>query len=319
MPAILLSPARGGAGDSQDEFENKCRVAAETWDRCGEPSLPVIDRAAASRLALRASAKNSRLPHFRFPVSSLRFLLSTPIARAASLAAALLVVPFTAHSQNYTASSNSSAGTITISSGNHTISVGSSGARTLSNAITLSGGTLQGGIMDNVATVSGLSGAGNSTTNVDANGVTIILRGSGTSATTANLTLASGVTITGANELLVGGGAGQDEAGMASGLFQGFQQGVGGDGVHPLGRVNQHHLAVGSSARGLGEAQQVAHGFHANLFAGFAFLVVNVFLRFFRQRPVQGQHVGFGHQHAQIGVGTDLDAMTAGADAASAR
>ena len=128
--------------------------------------------------------------------------------RAAALALALLAAPFTAHSQNYTASSDNSTSAITISSGNYTISVGSNGSLTRSNAITLSGGTLQGGIMDNVATVSGLSGAGNSTTNVDANGVTIILRGNGTSATTANLTLASGVSITGANELLVGGGGG---------------------------------------------------------------------------------------------------------------
>ena len=74
----------------------------------------------------------------------------------AALAAALLAAPFTAHSQNYTASSNNSTAAITISSGNHTISVGSSGSLTRSNAITLSGGTLQGGIMDNVATVSDL-------------------------------------------------------------------------------------------------------------------------------------------------------------------
>jgi len=133
---------------------------------------------------------------------SVRFL------RAAALALALLASPFTAHSQNYTASSDNSTSTITISSGNHTISVGSSGAQTRSNAITLSGGTLQGGIMDNVATVSDLSGIGTSSTNVDANGVTIILRGDGTSATTANLTLASGVSVNGANQLLVGGGAG---------------------------------------------------------------------------------------------------------------
>ena len=143
---------------------------------------------------------NAHLPPSPFPV--LRFF------RVAALALALLASLFTAHSQNYTASSNNSTSPITISSGNHTISVGSSGARTLSNAITLSGGTLQGGIMDNVATVSNLSGAGTSSTFVDANGVTIILRGNGTSATTANLTLASGVSVTGANQLLVGGGGG---------------------------------------------------------------------------------------------------------------
>lgn len=143
---------------------------------------------------------NVHLPPSRFPV--LRVL------RTAALAAALLSCPFTVSGQNYTASSNNSTSAITISSGNYTISVGSSGALTRSNAITLSGGTLQGGIMDNVATVSGLSGAGTSSTNVDANGVTIILRGNGTSATTANLTLASGITINGTNQLLVGGGAG---------------------------------------------------------------------------------------------------------------
>jgi hypothetical protein len=69
----------------------------------------------------------------------------------------------------------------------------------------------------------------------------------------------------------------------------------------------------------LGKSQQIAHGLNANFFAGLALFVVNVFLRFFRQGPVQGQHVGFGHQHAQFGMGADLDAMAAGAHAASAR
>ncbi len=102
-----------------------------------------------------------------------------------------------------------SSGGITVgSTGSLSISAGSSATRTLTNAITLDGGTLKGGVMDNVATVSGLSGAGTSSTSVDANGVTIIIKGSGLSATTANLTLASGVTVTGANQLLVGGGAG---------------------------------------------------------------------------------------------------------------
>ena len=118
-----------------------------------------------------------------------------------SAAVLLLTLPFTAHSQNYTASSDGSTSPITISSGNHTISVGSSGALTRSNAITLSGGTLQGGIMDNVATVSNLSGSGTASTYVDANGVTIILSGSGTTDTTADLTLAGGISITGANQL----------------------------------------------------------------------------------------------------------------------
>ena len=88
---------------------------------------------------------NIHIPPSPFPV--LRFF------RAVPLAAALLAVPFTAKSQNYTASSSNSTSAITISSGNYTISVGSSGSQTRSNAITLSGGTLQGGIMDNVAAV----------------------------------------------------------------------------------------------------------------------------------------------------------------------
>jgi hypothetical protein len=79
--------------DSLCEFENKRRVAAETWDRCGEPFLPVIDRAPSSHKALRASAKNSRLPHFRF-------MLSTPLARMAPLALTLLA-SVDLHAVNY--------------------------------------------------------------------------------------------------------------------------------------------------------------------------------------------------------------------------
>ena len=102
----------------------------------------------------------------------------------------------------------SSNGITVGSTGSLTIAAGGSATRTVANAITLNGGTLQGGVSDNVATVSGLSGAGTSSTYVDANGVTIILKGSGTANTTANLNLASGVTVTGANQLLVGGGGG---------------------------------------------------------------------------------------------------------------
>jgi autotransporter-associated beta strand protein len=126
-----------------------------------------------------------------------------------SAASALLAASFV-HAADVTLdSSSSTGGTITVNSPDtNIIAVGSTATRTLSNAITLDGGTLKGGVMDNVATVSGLSGAGTSSTFVDANGVTIILKGSGTANTTANLTLASGITITGANELLVGGGGG---------------------------------------------------------------------------------------------------------------
>jgi autotransporter-associated beta strand protein len=106
-------------------------------------------------------------------------------------------------------STGSLSNSITVgSAGTLTIRAGGSTTRTVANAITLNGGTLQGGVSDNVAAVSILSGAGTASSFVDANGVTIILKGSGTSNTTANLTLASGVTVTGANQLLVGGGGG---------------------------------------------------------------------------------------------------------------
>jgi hypothetical protein len=159
---------------------------------------------------LKTTSKNSQTPKTKpnhLTASINTHVKSNPV-RLTALALALLAAPFTASGQNFTASSDSSGSAILVGAGNHTISVGSSGARTLNNAITLGGGTLQGGIMDNVATVSGLSGAGTSSTFVDANGVTIILKGNGTTNTTANLMLASGVTVTGANQLLVGGGGG---------------------------------------------------------------------------------------------------------------
>ena len=127
---------------------------------------------------------------------------------AAAAALALLVNQATAADLTLP-SSDSTVGTITVNTPDSlTVSVGSSTTRILTNAITFGGGTLQGGVMDNVATVSGLTGTGTSSTFVDANGVTITLKGSGTANTTANLTLASGVTVTGASQLLVGGGAG---------------------------------------------------------------------------------------------------------------
>ena len=128
---------------------------------------------------------------------------------AAAIAAVALLVNHASAADLTLASSATTGGTITVNTPDSlTISVGSSTTRILTNAINLGGGTLKGGVMDNVATVSGLSGSGTSSTFVDANGVTIILRGAGTANTTADLTLASGVTVTGANQLLVGGGAG---------------------------------------------------------------------------------------------------------------
>lgn len=79
--------------------------------------------------------------------------------------------------------------------------------------------------MDNVATVSDLSGNGTSSINVDANGGTIILRGNGTTNTTANLTLANGLTLTGADQLLMGGGGG---AGSSSNGANGISASAGG-------------------------------------------------------------------------------------------
>ena len=128
---------------------------------------------------------------------------------AAAIAAVALLVNHASAADLTLASSATTGGTITVNTPDSlTISVGSSTTRILTNAINLGGGTLKGGVMDNVATVSGLSGSGTSSTFVDANGVTIILRGAGTANTTANLILADGVSITGANQLLVGGGGG---------------------------------------------------------------------------------------------------------------
>lgn len=113
---------------------------------------------------------NPMKPNYR-----LRFFLLQ-----ASAASALLAASFV-HAADVTINSSTSpGGTITVNSPDtNTIAVGSTATRTLTNAITLGGGTLKGGVMDNVATVSGLSGVGTSSTFVDANGVTIILKGTG--------------------------------------------------------------------------------------------------------------------------------------------
>jgi hypothetical protein len=106
--ALGLNSRVRGLSHSRAGFENKRRVAAETWDRCGELSLPVIDRTAASHQALRASAKTShRLKEHGRPAHwscfdvggtptllefSARFRFSS-LARAAALAVALLASP----------------------------------------------------------------------------------------------------------------------------------------------------------------------------------------------------------------------------------
>jgi hypothetical protein len=85
-----------------------------------------------------------------------------------------------------------SSGSVTVAT-NTTLELVSGGAstnRTLANAITLNGGTIQGGIADNTGT--------GGTIIVDTNGVTHVFTSSGTIALPATVT---------ANELIVGGGA----------------------------------------------------------------------------------------------------------------
>jgi len=132
-------PASGElARASRAGFENKRRVAAEIWDRCGEPSLPVIDRSAAPHQALRASAKNSRRlkergrPAHRscFDVggSPTRLEFSalshfSPIARATALAAVLLAAPCL-HAANYRWDTATGDSAITDGSGTWQVGVG---------------------------------------------------------------------------------------------------------------------------------------------------------------------------------------------------
>ena len=61
----------------------------------------------------------------------------------------------------------------------------------------------------------------------------------------------------------------------------GGDQSIRGDMVHALGWVNEHGFAVAAAGCALCKLNRIAHGVDANFFAGFAFLVVNVLLRFF--------------------------------------
>jgi hypothetical protein len=110
---------------------------------------------------------------------------------------------------------------------------------------------------------------------------------------------------------------GQHKAHIARRLFQGLEQSVGRHVVHALGREDQDRLAAPSGIGALRKLHRIAHGFDPDFFAGFAFFVVNVGLRLFRQRPAQFHHLGFGHQHGQIGMGAHRNRMAAGAIAAS--
>ena len=116
----------------------------------------------------------------------------------------------------------------------------------------------------------------------------------------------------------VGRVAGQHEAGVARWLFQRLEQGVGGDRVHALGRVDQQRLAAPASAGALGKLDGLAHGVHPDVAAGLAFFVVDVGLRLLGQGPAAREHFGLGHQHHQVGVGMHIDGVAAGALAARA-
>jgi hypothetical protein len=72
--------------------------------------------------------------------------------------------------------------------------------------------------------------------------------------------------------------------------------------VHALCGIYQNHFGMPARAGMLGEVNHLACGFDPNFFAGLALFVVDLFLRFFVQRPIQFQCHGLGHEHAQIRV-----------------
>ncbi len=111
---------------------------------------------------------------------------------------------------------------------------------------------------------------------------------------------------------------GQNKTHVPRWLFQRFEQGIGRDGVHLLGRVDQHRLAAPTATGALGEFHGITHGIHANFFAGLAFFIVDLGLGLLTQRPATLQHVDLGHQHTQIRMGMHINAVAAGAVAASA-
>ena len=115
---------------------------------------------------------------------------------------------------------------------------------------------------------------------------------------------------------LVGRLAGQHEAGIARRLLQRLEQRIGRDGVHLLGRVDQHGLAAPARAGALAELHGVAHGLDTDFLAGLALLVVDVGLGLLGQRPAQRHHLHLGHEHAQVGMGAHVDGVAAAAVAA---
>jgi hypothetical protein len=62
-----------------------------------------------------------------------------------------------------------------------------------------------------------------------------------------------------------------------------------------------------TGARGLGEGHHFAGGIYPYFTAGFAVLVVYFFLGFLVQGPAFVQHLGLGHQQAQVGVGAQIN------------
>ena len=113
-------------------------------------------------------------------------------------------------------------------------------------------------------------------------------------------------------------GGSKNEAGVGWRLFQGFEQSMGCDGVHLLGRVNHHHFAALARARQMAKLQHFAQRLHPNLAAGLTLFVINLFLRLFAQRPCSFNHFGLGHQHPEVGMYPHSYAVTTGALTASA-
>ena len=109
--------------------------------------------------------------------------------------------------------------------------------------------------------------------------------------------------------------AGQNKTGIARRLFKRFEQGIGGNGIHALGRINQHGLSQIAATGALDKFDGSAHGLDADFFAGLAFFVADFFLRFFVQRPALFQRLHFGHQYVQVSMGAGADRMAARAAA----
>ena len=112
--------------------------------------------------------------------------------------------------------------------------------------------------------------------------------------------------------------AGQHKFELASRFFQCLEQAVGGDMVHTLGRVNQHHFAASPGAAALAELDGLAQRLGLDFFAGLAFGTLQIGLRTLRQGPAKSQHYRLGHQHTQVGMGAHVQRVATLAVAAGA-